>query len=65
MELKKVAVEAYTQHTGVEEFTIAEGKELEITQSGIEVLKVEVPAGKEYGVRINILITEQGIDEEE
>jgi len=65
MELKSVHVDAYTQHTGVEEFTISSGNELEITYSNpdkVEVLKVEVPEGKEYDIRINILITEKDVE---
>jgi len=65
MELKSVHVDAYTQHTGVEEFTVLSGNELEINYSNpdkVEVLKVEVPKGKEYDVRINILITEKDVE---
>ena len=60
MELKDISVEARNVRAGSQSFDVTAGQTLKMETSpqGIDVLNLDVPAGKKWRVEINVQITE-------
>ena len=52
------AIEALHSWNGTELIQLSEGNELKIESDGVDHLKLEVPEGKTYSIRIRIIVEE-------